>query len=155
MSYVYMRTEPSLFTVGHYDPSGTWHPDNDYGSRDAAAARVHWLNGGNTTSPAGEDEEYEDEFAHHDEDCLAAIIQAILNIGPPGTAAGTAAEADLAEYIVDALAAGELGSFDEGRYDKAVSELVAVFQADTSTRTMSPDDLASLVKVTLNHGGYI
>jgi hypothetical protein len=46
MSYVYVRSEPGLFTVGHYSPDGRWHPDGDYSSRDEAAARVHYLNGG-------------------------------------------------------------------------------------------------------------
>ena len=45
--YVYIRTDSSLFTVGFYDPDGKWHPDSDYSSRDDAAARVRFLNGGN------------------------------------------------------------------------------------------------------------
>jgi hypothetical protein len=46
--YVYIRVkgEPSLWTVGFYDPSGEWHPDSDHDTRDDAAARVHYLNGG-------------------------------------------------------------------------------------------------------------
>ena len=35
-----------LFIVGWYDPSGEWHADLSYSSRDDAAARVHYLNGG-------------------------------------------------------------------------------------------------------------
>jgi len=46
MSYVYIRTEPYLWTVGFYSPDGTWHTDSDHGDRDSAAARVHYLNGG-------------------------------------------------------------------------------------------------------------
>ena len=46
MSYVYKRTEPNLYTVGFYDPSGKWHADSDYTGRDEAAKRVHYLNGG-------------------------------------------------------------------------------------------------------------
>ena len=35
-----------MFTVGHFAPSGEWHPDSDHGDRDEAARRVHYLNGG-------------------------------------------------------------------------------------------------------------
>lgn len=52
-AWVYRQTEtareepPSgLFTVGFYEPTGKWHPESDWQSADAAAARVHWLNGG-------------------------------------------------------------------------------------------------------------
>lgn len=44
--YVYQRTEPSLWTVGYYDPSGKWHSESDHGSPNEAAKRVRWLNGG-------------------------------------------------------------------------------------------------------------
>jgi hypothetical protein len=47
VSYVYIITEPGLWTVGHYSPDGRWHPDSDFGNRDEARERVHWLNGGN------------------------------------------------------------------------------------------------------------
>lgn len=45
--YIYIRSEPNLYTVGFYDPDGGWHPDNDYSNKEAAAKRVHYLNGGN------------------------------------------------------------------------------------------------------------
>lgn len=45
MSYVYIQSEPGLFTVGFYDPRGDWHTDSDHDSRESAAARVHYLNG--------------------------------------------------------------------------------------------------------------
>lgn len=47
--YVYIQTEPRLWTVGFYDPQGVWHADSDHASREKAAERVHWLNGGGTT----------------------------------------------------------------------------------------------------------
>jgi hypothetical protein len=47
-TYVYIRSEPGLWTVGFYDPAGKWHSDSDHDSREAAADRVHWLNGGQT-----------------------------------------------------------------------------------------------------------
>ena len=46
MSWVYIRSEPHLWTVGFYDPDGKWHTDSDHDNRDDAAARVAWLNGG-------------------------------------------------------------------------------------------------------------
>lgn len=44
--YVYIRSEPRLWTVGHYDMAGTWQPESDHGTAHDAATRVHWLNGG-------------------------------------------------------------------------------------------------------------
>lgn len=45
-TWVYVRSDPGLWTVGFYDPNGKWHPDSDQTSVEAAAARVHYLNGG-------------------------------------------------------------------------------------------------------------
>ncbi len=45
--YVYWRSEPNLWTVGYYTPSGERVPESDHSSKEEAAARVHWLNGGN------------------------------------------------------------------------------------------------------------
>ena len=44
--YVYIESEHNLWTVGFYDPKGIWHPENDYNSKQSAAQRVHYLNGG-------------------------------------------------------------------------------------------------------------
>lgn len=49
--YVYKRIAPELFTVGHYEPNEDgavvrWRPESDYGTFGEAAARVHYLNGG-------------------------------------------------------------------------------------------------------------
>lgn len=46
MNYVYQSFEPGLWTVGFYDPSGNWHAESDHEKREEAAARVHYLNGG-------------------------------------------------------------------------------------------------------------
>ena len=48
--YVYIHSETSpegfwLWTVGHYDPDGTWIPESDHDSSEAAADRVAYLNG--------------------------------------------------------------------------------------------------------------
>ena len=45
--YVYIQSEPGLFTVGFYSPDGRWHTDDDFVDRDEARRRVHYLNGGN------------------------------------------------------------------------------------------------------------
>lgn len=44
--YVYMQSEPGLWTVGFFDPSGKWHAESDHNSESEAAERVHYLNGG-------------------------------------------------------------------------------------------------------------
>ena len=45
--YVYKQTEPSLWTVGHYDPNNNkFIPESDHDSQDSAADRVIVLNGG-------------------------------------------------------------------------------------------------------------
>lgn len=43
--YVYVMSEPGLWTVGFFDPSGKWHAESDFNDREEAARRVAWLNG--------------------------------------------------------------------------------------------------------------
>ncbi len=43
--YVYLRSEPQLWTVGYYDGKQKWIPESDHSSSDDAAERVAWLNG--------------------------------------------------------------------------------------------------------------
>lgn len=45
MSYVYVKSEPRLWTVGFYTPAGKWEPESDHASAEAAAKRVAYLNG--------------------------------------------------------------------------------------------------------------
>lgn len=47
--YVYVESEPELWTVGFYDPQGKWHPESDHGTKKDAASRVAWLNGANVS----------------------------------------------------------------------------------------------------------
>ena len=44
--YVYIKSEPYLYTIGFYDPSGKWQPESDRDRPVSAAERVHYLNGG-------------------------------------------------------------------------------------------------------------
>jgi len=48
--YVYIQSEPGLWTVRFYRPDGEWEPESDHDSSDAAAKRVHYLNGGKEES---------------------------------------------------------------------------------------------------------
>lgn len=52
-NYVYIRSEPDVWTVGFYRPDGkgpgfNWEPESNHNTKAAAAARVHYLNGGRT-----------------------------------------------------------------------------------------------------------
>lgn len=59
MSYVYIQSERAgqkisegnylehnLYTVGFYTPDGKWEPESDHSTREEAAKRVAYLNGG-------------------------------------------------------------------------------------------------------------
>ncbi|MBO1005630.1 hypothetical protein [Pseudogracilibacillus auburnensis] len=45
VTWVYLQSEPGLYTVGFYKPDGKWEPESDHASREEAAERVHYLNG--------------------------------------------------------------------------------------------------------------
>ena len=46
--YVYQYFKDSdCYTVGFFDTFGKWFPESDHETKEAAAARVHYLNGGN------------------------------------------------------------------------------------------------------------
>ena len=51
MSYVYIRSEPTLWTVGSYKPDGKFEPESDHDNTRDAAARVAWLNGSTGPRP--------------------------------------------------------------------------------------------------------
>jgi hypothetical protein len=47
VSWVYIKSKgDELWTVGFYKPDGKWEPESDHPSPEAAASRVHYLNGG-------------------------------------------------------------------------------------------------------------
>jgi len=45
--YVYIKTENNLWTVGYYNTLGKFITESDHTSKEDAAERVHYLNGGN------------------------------------------------------------------------------------------------------------
>ena len=45
--WIYIQTEPGLWTVGFYDPNDNFQGDSDHGDREEAAKRVAYLNGTN------------------------------------------------------------------------------------------------------------
>jgi hypothetical protein len=47
--YLYQKSEPGLWSVGYFTPSGKWEKESDCSSAAEAAERVHWLNGGKIT----------------------------------------------------------------------------------------------------------
>lgn len=59
--WIYINSEPGLWTVGFYSPDGKWHADSDHGIRKEAADRVHYLNGGKQEKRNGWDI---DEYIH-------------------------------------------------------------------------------------------
>lgn len=75
--WVYIQTEPGLFTVGFFDPENKWHGDSD-GTQKECAERVHYLNGGG------------------DEGKLAVAVEALVTVAKEsydGNASATAAAA--------------------------------------------------------------
>jgi hypothetical protein len=48
--FVYIRSEPGLWTVGHYNPQGKFISESDHDDREKAAERVSWLNGGKVSN---------------------------------------------------------------------------------------------------------
>ena len=53
-AWVFIQSEPGLYTVGHYKPDGKWVPESDHSSTALAADRVHFLNGGERTLPVSD-----------------------------------------------------------------------------------------------------
>lgn len=54
--YVYLESEPQLWTVGYYDAKHKWIPESDHSSGDDAAERVAWLNGDGDAFPISRSE---------------------------------------------------------------------------------------------------
>lgn len=50
MMWVYRVNAAGSFEVGYFLPGGDWFADSSFGTREAAAARVRFLNGGNNNA---------------------------------------------------------------------------------------------------------
>lgn len=44
--WIYIESEPGVYTVGHYDPSGLFLAESDHKDVEVAACRTSYLNGG-------------------------------------------------------------------------------------------------------------
>lgn len=44
--YIYIQTDTQQWTVGFYNPSDEFIPESDWATKEEAANRVHYLNGG-------------------------------------------------------------------------------------------------------------
>lgn len=75
--YVYITSEPGLRTVGHYAPDGRFEPESDHANEESAAARVHYLNGGNNTDMVLKG------MPHETFDALVAVLQVVTNVLKP------------------------------------------------------------------------
>jgi hypothetical protein len=53
--WVYLRSEPGLWTVGYYDCNDRWQSDSDHDSSDDAAKRCAYLNGHDGATAAERD----------------------------------------------------------------------------------------------------
>ncbi|HSC07129.1 MAG TPA: hypothetical protein VLD59_09915 [Steroidobacteraceae bacterium] len=85
--YVYIRSEPTLYTVGFYGPEGAWNPESDHAEKEAAAERVAYLNGSHP-APAGRMLESL-RTAHTDERLRAIVFEwcRLMNLDPWGSVA--------------------------------------------------------------------
>jgi len=46
-NYIYIKSEPYIYTVGFYKPDGKFEPESDHDTKAEAAKRVAYLNGYN------------------------------------------------------------------------------------------------------------
>ena len=76
--YVYIMTEPGLWTVGFYSPDGKWQSESDYSNSEEAAKRVAYLNGG-PAQPIAEGRGGEDDKNRQ------ILLQELLGIYPSGS----------------------------------------------------------------------
>lgn len=63
--YVYLKSEPGLWTVGFYDPSGDWQPESDHTKQEEAANRAAFLNGQRSLAVEGPQVNVKEETYKH------------------------------------------------------------------------------------------
>lgn len=76
--YVYIRTEPNLWTVGFYNPDGTFEPESDYNSAEEAANRVAYLNGSICQITKGQLQKVLRDYNFTDSE-ISGIVEDIFN----------------------------------------------------------------------------
>lgn len=81
MSYVYIRTEPGLWTAGFYGADGQFEPESDHGSPNEASQRVAWLNGGGGPEPGTEDDTDADEASSEHYVEATELLKAAIHCG--------------------------------------------------------------------------
>ncbi|MCF2522339.1 hypothetical protein [Bradyrhizobium sp. G127] len=88
-SWVYVRSEASLWTVGFYDPDGHWQPESDHPTANDADRRVHYLNGGTNADLVKALEEIRDMPCSHvnDSESLRHTIKTLRYIATNAIAA--------------------------------------------------------------------
>ncbi len=62
-SYLYLKSEQSLWTVGFYHPNGRWEAVEDHDNEADAQSQVAKLNGGEPTTAQSEVVTLRDQFA--------------------------------------------------------------------------------------------
>ena len=77
--WVYIQSEPKLYTVGFFAPDETWHTDSDWSFKEDAAKRVSFLNGCNL-SYEGKMQEIRDHCINCDADERAIQPHEILDM---------------------------------------------------------------------------
>jgi len=82
--YVYRKSEPQLWTVGYFDPTGEWVSESDHDDTPAAASRCAFLNGGRT---AGTAFDYVDprapEIRHGEQEAMVSALQMLRDFRDP------------------------------------------------------------------------
>ncbi len=62
--WLYRATSPGVWEVGFFDSTGDWCVESAHPQPNAAADRVHWLNGGDSAPDAGRQlDQADDEIA--------------------------------------------------------------------------------------------
>jgi hypothetical protein len=60
--WVYIQSEPNLYTVGFYSPDGKWNTDSDWPTKSEASLKVSFLNGSLGQGRFITDQDIEDEM---------------------------------------------------------------------------------------------
>ena len=79
-NYHYVKSEPGLWTVGTGTKGVDWIPESDHASSDEAAARVHYLNGGNDNTLVARIR-WQDETIMQLKAQIARILEALPSAG--------------------------------------------------------------------------